>query len=100
MWVRTTSENYKWLHKLWLFLSHEYTYRYNKIHASYALLETYLNLLPAQIPIGNRTPVPQAMPVDSKRTNAVNAYRNYYINYKRDFAKWTRRATPNFMNGK
>ena len=38
-----------------------------------------------------------AMPNEVKQKNVVEAYKNYYINYKKDFAKWTDRKVPTFM---
>ena len=38
------------------------------------------------------------MPDDVKQKNVVEAYKNYYIKYKKDFAKWTKRPVPEFMN--
>ena len=39
------------------------------------------------------------MPDDVKQENVVEAYRDYYIKYKKDFAKWTNRKVPDFMIG-
>jgi len=38
------------------------------------------------------------MPDDSKSSDAVEAYRNYYINHKKGFAKWTNRAIPSWYS--
>ena len=43
------------------------------------------------------TEIPQAMPDDVKGDDSILAYRNYYIKYKKDFAKWTNRETPTWM---
>ena len=37
------------------------------------------------------------MPNDVKANNPVDGYRNYYVEYKKDFAKWTNRPIPEFM---
>ena len=58
----------------------------------------YLKRLPENIPIMPMTEFPQAMPEDSKDADAVEAYRNYYINHKRAFAKWTNRAIPSWYS--
>ena len=38
-----------------------------------------------------------AMPDDVKQEDVVQSYQDYYINYKKDFAKWTNREVPQFM---
>ena len=60
----------------------------------------YLKELPQSIPILGMTPFPQCMPDDSKAPDAVEAYRNYYINHKKDFARWTNRAIPSWFSEK
>ena len=61
-------------------------------------LATVLNKLPQNIPAGEKTEIPQCMPEDAKRDNVVEAYQEYYRKYKSDFAKWTDREVPEFMN--
>ncbi len=46
----------------------------------------------------NMTEFPQAMPDDCKRPNPVEGYRQYYIEYKARFAKWTNRTTPHWWH--
>jgi hypothetical protein len=38
-----------------------------------------------------------AMPDDVKQEDVVSAYQDYYIKYKKDFAKWTNSEVPQFM---
>ena len=38
-----------------------------------------------------------AMPDDVKQEDVVSAYQDYYIKYKKDFARWTNREVPQFM---
>ena len=58
----------------------------------------HVNLPPMQIDVEPYVDPYLAMPDDVKQTNVVEAYKNYYINYKKDFAKWTKRPVPEFMN--
>ena len=37
------------------------------------------------------------MPDDVKQEDSISAYRDYYIKYKKDFAKWTNREVPGWM---
>ena len=98
VWVRESPWNYNWLQLLWKNLCEEYTYRYNKDHATYIKLARYLEILPTNLSFANdETVVPQCMPNDVKANNPVDGYRNYYVEYKKDFAKWTNRPIPEFM---
>ena len=95
-WSIQTSSNYKWGFLLFTMLLQEYTFRYGKHHKSEALIP-YLQNTPNNISVGKLTNFPQAMPVDCKAENSIDAYRNYYINYKKSFAKWTKRETPDWF---
>jgi hypothetical protein len=52
---------------------------------------------PVNITKGKITPFAQAMPEQYKDTNAVVAYRKYYINEKVRFAKWKNSQAPNWF---
>lgn len=96
VWVRQNIDHYRYLHDLFSFLIQEYKYRYNnKDHACEKLLNP-LDRIPDNIDCDApwQDP-PQAMPDTVKVPgDTVAAYRAYYINHKREFAKWTRRAQP------
>jgi hypothetical protein len=94
VWVRRSQSHYAWLYDLFIALQQEYTYRYNKTHAS-----SKLNYILSQPPddiriIGWLEDPPQAMPDEYKTFSAVTAYRQYYISGKSHIAKWTRRDKP------
>lgn len=97
IWARKSLSNYKWLFKLADGLNAEYRYRYNKEvnHKSYDLIKT---LPMPEIPDIGLTPFAQAMPEQYRNKNAVKAYRDYYINEKSDFLKWTKRKTPKWID--
>jgi len=100
VWARQTNNNYNWLYYMWVQLCHEYTYRYGKEHESFRKLRDALEVPPHAIEIGRLTTMPQAMPDKYKDPDPVKGYRNYYINEKVGFAKWTNRETPEwFMQG-
>ena len=52
---------------------------------------------PMQIPVEPFVDPYLAMPDDVKQEDVVSAYQDYYIKYKKDFAKWTNQETPQFM---
>tara|TARA_B100000519_G_C14119456_1_gene379705 strand:+ start:15 stop:578 length:564 start_codon:yes stop_codon:yes gene_type:complete len=101
VWVRASEDNYRYLANLWYELCLEYEYRFwhnAKKHKTFQTLQHYLPLIPKNIDHNKGlTEMPQCMPDDVKADNAVDAYRNYYVQYKKSFAKWTDRPTPNFM---
>lgn len=99
LWCRASADNYAWLHRLFVNLLEEYTYRYGKEHLSTKLVEI-LRLSPVNIKQHPFTEPPQAMPDYCKVPgNSVIAYQNYYINEKLRFAKWTRRDVPLWLRG-
>lgn len=97
IWTRTTRDNYQWLWRHAHTLCNEYTRRYGKVHAMQAMLLDGLYHAPRNIPKGRLTPFAQAMPEQYKDTDAVLAYRNYYINEKKRFAKWKAGNVPNWF---
>lgn len=97
IWTRTTRANYEYLYRLWIALCQEYTHRYGRIHLTQQKLESILCDTPSNIPEGQLTEMPQAMPADAKLPDVIEAYRNYYRVYKKDFAKWTKRQTPEWF---
>jgi len=89
-WTMENDVNYKWLRAHAAGLCMEYTKRYNKIHS----MDTLINDILCHVPLNiNRadmiTPFAQAMPDKYKQSDAVQAYRSYYINEKSRFAKWS-----------
>jgi hypothetical protein len=68
-------------------LCNEYTKRYSKIHSCQKGIEHLCNM-DNLIPSDGLKPFAQAMPDEYKNPDAVTAYRTYYLNDKRAFAKW------------
>ncbi len=99
VWVRASAYNYHWLYRMWSHLHEEFQIRYGKDHKSYVVLKELLRNPPKNIPLNIPFNQPtQAMPDDVKSTNTVDAYQKYYQVYKKSFAVWTARPTPNFMS--
>ncbi len=98
IWARTSKKNYLWLFRLWKNLSMEYTLRYGKFHASWVKLNRFLEFPPKNISDGNLTEQPQCMPEYCKdKEDVVEAYRNYYIKEKSNFAKWNYTIVPDWF---
>jgi len=98
IWTRATKANYEYMFRLWSALCQEYTHRYGRIHLTQSKLEHIICNTPSNIPEGDLTEIPQAMPNDAKLPNVIEAYRNYYRIYKRGFAKWTKRQIPEWFD--
>ena len=96
VWARESEENYKWLLSLFKELCKEYTHRYGKIHSCEKFMRL-LEIIPENMKKVERTEFPQAMPDDCKDNDSIRAYRNYYIMYKKDFAKWKNRDVPSWF---
>lgn len=95
IWTRECSSNYIWLYNLFIELCNEYTFRYKKTHLTDTKLRNILKQLPKNIPNGELTNFALAMPDEYKfPENAVESYRNYYINEKSKMFVWTGRERP------
>lgn len=94
VWVRQSSRHYLWLYRHLVALCMEYTYRYEKVHASQRLLES-LRQVPDGLEDNGFASPPQAMPPEYQGLNAVDAYRRYYKGAKRSFARW-RKGEPDW----
>jgi hypothetical protein len=91
-WARQTQANYDWLVEHGYGLCYEFIRRYRKQHACRDIIswcEDHSDLLLLDQELGLTAPA-QAMPDWYKSDDPVEAYRNYYLNDKRYFAKWER----------
>ena len=96
-WVRENAIQYQYAYDMFVALCDEYTYRYGKVHLTDKKLRKLLDNLPNNITLGVYSEPPQCMPDDVKTESTITAYHKYYAVYKKDFAKWTSRPVPNFM---
>jgi len=96
VWVRNSLSNYKYLCNLGIELCKEYTFRYDKIHKSQAVIEWCLNNLP-KIKDNGFTEPPKAMGDEYKVNGVIDSYRNYYKLAKKEFATWKKRDIPNWF---
>jgi len=101
LWAGDSLLNYDWLWKHGMELCFEYTRRYNKIHkCQQVIMDLEVYQCPFAFPIRDYgTPHPQCMPDEYKCAfdDPVQAYRKYYINDKKDIAKWEKsRVAPDW----
>lgn len=102
-WVRESRQNFQYLLELNMALLGEYTHRYGKVHAGSRLIPLFIDALDS-IPVGmdKRTTfvaVLPGQPVDRSKTDlgVITAYRNLYMNEKRNLATWKNRETPHWF---
>jgi len=95
-WADRSYDNFLWLAELAHALNLEYRFRYDKErdHASIRVLGDIVHLRYESVGL---TEFVQAMPDHYKVAgDAISAYRAFYIGDKCHFARWTRRATPDW----
>lgn len=101
VWVREDLSHYQWLWNLASELCQEYRYRYggttDKQHKTSLVIQN-LSFAPNNIPrTGLFAEPPQAMPEDVKVPgDSIQAYKNYYLKYKKGFANWKVRGAPSW----
>ena len=86
-WVGESRANFNWTAMHGIGLCIEYANRYGKVHSCERGIH-HLAQMAEMIPDGSLTPFAQAMPNEYKCIDPVRAYRTYYINDKKAFAKW------------
>ena len=97
LWAGESLENWLWLKELGLELNNEYQHRYSckKAHKSAIVIA---NLITPPIPSLGVTPFAQAMPDKYKvKGYPIKAYRNYYIDDKKNILKYTNRERPYWL---
>ena len=97
IWVRENAIQYQYMYDLFVALCDEYKFRYGREHLTDTKLRDVLNNIPDNIELGMWREPPQCMPDDVKSESVITAYHKYYQEYKKDFAVWTARPTPEFM---
>jgi hypothetical protein len=93
-WAGDSVAHYRWTVQLGLALTAEYTYRYGRRHACTDLLEKLAVNFPLGMPDAGWVDPPQCMPDEYKDTDAVSAYRRYYLGAKVASATWKHRPIP------
>jgi hypothetical protein len=99
-WAQRQHANYRWLHRLLYRLTQEFYRRWHRTHP-FELVASQHELFPLNLPMGGPVmlPAPQCMPVAYRRSNAVAAYRLYFVHTKRALAHWsTPAAAPAWYN--
>ena len=92
LWAGSSSSSFHWLWRHGMELCFEYTKRYNKIHKCQQIIFNLGRILTPwstfKLEPTKMIPHPQCMPDEYKCDDPVRAYRQYYVNDKKDIAKW------------
>ena len=97
LWVEKSFDNFCWLKDLAIALNEEYRFRYEKQsdHKSISVLH---EISVYRYRSRGLTEFAQAMPEKYKVPgDPVTAYRNFYMQEKMAFAKWTKRSSPGWL---
>ena len=89
IWTGDSKANFDWAFDHAVEISNQYTKRFNNSHKSHRILQVLADEYVGIPDIGFTTP-PQCMPDEYKCDNYIEAYRKYYWNEKRYFAKWSK----------
>ena len=101
VWARSSSQHYNWLYSLFTELGREYTHRYKKEHSTIQLLKDILKHPPVNLKDNGWQEPPPAMshfPQCIVKGDSIQSYKNYYIEAKAYFAKWTNREIPQWFS--
>lgn len=96
LWAGETSGNYEWLRTHAVALCDEFRFRYDGEHASERLIRRILSRCPFTYPSPMTEP-PQAMPLEYRRPDPVEGYREYYRTGKAHLHRWTKREPPSWI---
>jgi len=96
-WVADSDQHYFWLYNHMVELMREYSYRYNKKHATSRLLNP-LASAPESISSNGFIDPPQCMPDYCTHSDTPTAYQTYYLKEKAHMATWKTRKIPDFWN--
>ena len=91
-WVQESQQNYNWLCTHAQAMATEYERRYKRTHKSEAVISFCSKL--TTLPDIGLTPFAQAMPIEYKHSDAVVAYRSYYLGEKSKIAVWKYSPQP------
>lgn len=100
VWVRQSLTNYLWLCSLGWWLCKEYTFRYEKIHKTQDHIVWLFHNPPKTIPYKVMTEPAQAMPIEYKSSDPIEAYRKFYVESKyknRNIVTYKKREKPEFI---
>ena len=91
-----SSSNYEWLLSLLREQLKEYSYRYERVHATQRVYDWLLKNKP-NLPNREMTSFALVMPEQYITDDSVQSYRNFYIGDKAYFSKYKKRNFPEWF---
>lgn len=91
IWAMDSLDNWLWLQDYVILMGAEYTYRYGKTHKSVELAK---KLPKPTIDSKGLTPFVKCVPEELRSLSVVEAYRQYFIDYKQHLKQYTKRSIP------
>lgn len=91
VWARESLSNWEWLRDYVILMGREYTFRYRRSHSS---IEVAKCLPTPSIEDKGLTPFHKAVPEQFKGLPVVEAYREYFKQYKNHIKQYTNRTIP------
>jgi hypothetical protein len=99
VWARSSVENYNWLVDHLFALDAEYTFRYDKQHATITKMGVEIASPPLNLKEWDWTPMPSCMdPQYIIGEDPIANYRNYYKYGKASMHSWKKREAPEWIN--
>lgn len=97
LWVEDSYENFLWLRDLAIALNDEYRFRFEKSH-DHKSMQVLTQIDNFRFANSGLTEFAQAMP-DSYKVpgDPVTAYRRFYLGEKMNFARWSKREQPHWL---
>lgn len=96
-WTMESISNYNWLMSLLNELLKEYTYRYDRIHATQRVYNWLVQNKPI-LPNKELTTFALVMDDKYKTIDPIQSYRNFYLGDKISFSKYKKRNIPYWFN--
>jgi len=94
-WARINTSHYEWLFDLWVALCNEHAFRFSKIHKTEGL--KYDLRVKPHLVRSNKITFNQFLPdVFKVKGDAIQAYRNYYVEHFHNNGVWTNRGQPDW----
>ena len=101
VWARTNRNNIEWLFSYGVELCQEHLHRFDVLPPAYGTIywcKNHQHRLGQLLWTDNITTFPQVIPKWLQGDDVVEAYRTYYILFKYQTVKWTKREAPVWWN--
>lgn len=103
IWIRESSNHYKYVYELWKYIHREYTFRYKKFSLSFQLLNNFFCKFPNNIESKSFKTPPRCFGEYNELIpdyeNRVLEYKTYYLISKKHMLQYKKREIPMWIKG-